>query len=301
MNWPKDKVTINSLGKNVLKSMKVEDVSLLGSSDKLNWKQLENALEISVPGKRPCETAYSFKIKLSGKGMSEIIMTHDSEDTITAEISLQNCTDKEWNTKVNLLVNKKSVLAQNIDIKSNGIENVSLTYAQNKLGFYDVSIACANDTSKSEKVLLPGIKTGGKWKFHKGNDNKWKNPKYNDSEWQTVELPNSWEVTSNYTEDNVYGWYRKSIFIPKELNGHKMSIPLGAIDDVDETYFNGKKIGGCGSFPPDYMTAYGQEREYTAYPENIKYGEMNVIAVKVFDSFGSGGIYKGPMGMITVE
>ncbi len=80
-----------------------------------------------------------------------------------------------------------------------------------------------------------------------------------------------------------------------------MEIPLGAIDDVDETFFNGKKIGGCGSFPPDFKTAYDQQRVYTVYPENIKYGEMNVIAVKVFDAYGAGEINKGPMGMITVE
>jgi hypothetical protein len=301
MNWPKDKVIVKSLGKNILKSMKVENVSLLGSAEKLNWKQLENALEISIPVKKPCETAYCFKIRLSGTGMYEIDLNHDSKDTVTAEIGLQNCTDKDWNTKVNLLVNKTIVLEKKINIRANSIENFSFTYVQNKPGIYDISIACANDISKSVKIIFPGIKTGGKWKFHKGNDDKWKNLNFNDSDWQTVELPNSWEVTSNYTEDNVYGWYRKSIFIPAELNGQKILIPLGSIDDVDETYFNGKKIGGCGSFPPDFKTAYDQKREYTVYPENIYYGEMNVIAVKVFDNFGTGGIYKGPMGMITAE
>ncbi len=183
MNWPKDKVIINSLGKNILKRMKVEEVSLLGSPSKLTWNQLDNALEISIPEKKPCETAYCFKIKLSGTGMSELDLTHDNKDTVIAAISLQNCTDNYWSTKVNLLVNKKTVSYKNIKLKPNGIENISFTYIQDKIGFYNISIACDNDTSKSQKILMPGIKTGGKWKFHKGNDDKWKNPKYNDSDW----------------------------------------------------------------------------------------------------------------------
>ena len=148
---------------------------------------------------------------------------------------------------------------------------------------------------------MPGISTGGKWKFHKGNDESWKKPELKDDDWQTVDLPNSWEVTSGYTEDNVYGWYRKAIFIPNKLKGHAITISLGAIDDVDETFFNGKKVGGCGSFPPHYVTAFDQQRLYTVDPAKIKYGAVNIVAVKVYDSYGSGGIYKGPMGMIEVK
>lgn len=301
MNWPKDKVNINSLGNNVLKGMNVEDVSLLGSSDKLGWKQQENALEIALPKQRPCETAYCFKIKLSGTGISEIDLIHDIKDTVTAAIRLQNSTDKNWNTTTNLLVNGKSVSSQIANIKAHSIEYVSFTYAQNKPGIYNISITCCNDTAISASIFMPGITTGGKWKFHKGNDDRWKNPKFNDSDWQVVDLPNSWEVTSGYLEDNVYGWYRKALFIPLEMKGHKIVVPLGAIDDVDETYFNGVKIGGCGILPPHYLTAYNQQREYTVNPENIKFGEINIIAVKVYDTYGSGGIYAGPLGMVQVK
>jgi len=31
---------------------------------------------------------------------------------------------------------------------------------------------------------------------------------------------------------------------------------VGKIDDADETYFNGVKVGGLGHFPPQYVTAW---------------------------------------------
>jgi len=151
------------------------------------------------------------------------------------------------------------------------------------------------------KELMPGILMAGKWKFHKGNEEVWKSPSYNDKDWQIVDVPSYWENTSNYTEDYVYGWYRRTIVIPHELKGHKLVLPLGAIDDADETYFNGTKIGGLGSFPPDYKTAYDQQRRYTVNPEIIQYDKPNTIAVKVFDVTGGGGMGKGPLGMIEVK
>ena len=45
----------------------------------------------------------------------------------------------------------------------------------------------------------------------------WKNPDLNDKTWQTVKLPATWEEHSNYTQDNVYGWYRRELTVPAEF------------------------------------------------------------------------------------
>jgi len=54
------------------------------------------------------------------------------------------------------------------------------------------------------------------WKFNKGDDTLWKNPGFDDASWQIVKLPAHWEDHSNYTEDNVYGWFRRELTIPAE-------------------------------------------------------------------------------------
>jgi beta-galactosidase len=131
----------------------------------------------------------------------------------------------------------------------------------------------------------------GEWKFSKGDTLLWKNAELNDSAWQLVALPSTWENHSNYTADNVYGWYRRTLAIPVELKGKDIYINVGKIDDVDETYFNGVKVGGLGSFPPNYVTAWDIIRHYKVPREIIHYGGNNSIAVRVFDGIMGGGIY----------
>jgi beta-galactosidase len=131
----------------------------------------------------------------------------------------------------------------------------------------------------------------GEWKFNKGDDTLWKNPDFNDGSWQTVKLPAPWEEHSNYTEDNVYGWFRRELTIPVDLQGKDITINVGKIDDADETFFNGVKVGGLGHFPPEYVSAWDISRHYKVPHEIIHYGGKNIIAVRVFDGIGQGGIY----------
>jgi beta-galactosidase len=104
-------------------------------------------------------------------------------------------------------------------------------------------------------------------------------------------LPAHWEEHSNYTEDNVYGWFRREIIVPAEWKGKDIILDMGMIDDVDATYFNGEPVGSTGLFPPDYQTAWNKPRLYTVRSKFIKYGKKNLVAVRVFDGYGPGGIY----------
>jgi beta-galactosidase len=131
----------------------------------------------------------------------------------------------------------------------------------------------------------------GEWKFSEGDNLLWKDPDLNDSSWQIVKLPSTWEEHSNYTQDNVYGWYRCELTIPADLKGKDIFINVGKIDDADETYFNGVEVGGMGSFPPNYVSAWDIFRYYKVPHEIIHYGGKNSIAVRVFDGIMGGGIY----------
>ncbi len=131
----------------------------------------------------------------------------------------------------------------------------------------------------------------GEWKFSKGDDLRWKDTAWNDISWQKVNLPATWEEHSNYTEDNVFGWFRREVIIPADLKGKDIYINVGKIDDADETYFNGVKVGGMGQFPPHYVSAWDINRRYKVPHELIHYGGKNSIAVRVFDGIQGGGIY----------
>lgn len=130
----------------------------------------------------------------------------------------------------------------------------------------------------------------GDWRFQKGDDAAWKARDLDDSGWQKVTLPDNWERHANYSEDNVYGWFRRRIEIPSVLKGKDFELLLGCIDDVDEAFLNGERIGGTGSFPPDYRTAYDTQRRYRVPASLVRGDGSDVLAVRVFDGNGNGGI-----------
>jgi beta-galactosidase len=143
------------------------------------------------------------------------------------------------------------------------------------------------EASGAELSVVPGD-----WRFQKGDDAAWKARDLNDSGWQKVTLPENWEHHSHYTEDNAYGWYRRHLEIPADCKGKDFDLLLGCIDDVDEAFLNGERIGGTGSFPPNFQIAWDVPRRYRI-PASLVHGDgSDVLAVRVYDQGGNGGIYE---------
>lgn len=134
----------------------------------------------------------------------------------------------------------------------------------------------------------------GQWKFSLGNNEQWSVANYDDSNWETIAVPSPWE-RQGFNGYDGYAWYRKGVKIESVNENEELILELGYIDDADEVYFNGVKIGGAGSFPPHPQTAYNALREYNI-PNNLIHGDViNTIAIKVFDSQLDGGIVRGPV------
>jgi hypothetical protein len=136
----------------------------------------------------------------------------------------------------------------------------------------------------------------GGWSFSIGINNDWISPKFNDSGWETIKVPSPWE-DQGFNGYNGYAFYRKKISFSSSLKGRMLYLNMGYIDDVDEVYLNGRKIGSSGGFPPHFVTAYNAERIYYIPEEYINFDGMNVIAVKVYDSYEAGGIVGGEVGI----
>jgi sialate O-acetylesterase len=168
-----------------------------------------------------------------------------------------------------------------------------------KILFIAAFICLFSKTSKANVapenlVLLQSLK--GSWKFSIGLNEEWVSPKFNDSDWETIKAPSPWE-NQGYNGYNGYAFYRKNINIPSNYKGRMLYLNMGYIDDVDEVYLNGNKIGSTGGFPPDYNTAYNAERIYYIPEQDINFDGSNLIAVKVYDSEQEGGIVSGEIGL----
>lgn len=161
--------------------------------------------------------------------------------------------------------------------------------------FVLLALIIVTGISANAEDLRKIVSLSGTWKFSIGDDSKWADPSYNDSEWDKITVPGQWE-NQGYNDYNGYAWYRKTFNMNEITSKSPIILRLGRIDDVDVVYLNGKEIGHSGKFPPEYKTAYDRTRKYIIPAEYLKDGD-NTICVKVYDSYGEGGIVEGPAGI----
>lgn len=140
------------------------------------------------------------------------------------------------------------------------------------------------------------VSLSGYWKFSIGDDSKWANPSYDDSGWDQISVPGKWE-DQGYNDYNGYAWYRKTFKVNGIPANTTIYLMMGRIDDADVVYLNGKEVGRNGTFPPNFVTAYDRIRKYIIPADYLKEGSDNVISVKVYDTYGDGGIVDGPAGI----
>ena len=142
-----------------------------------------------------------------------------------------------------------------------------------------------------QATLAQSINISKVAKFKFGDDPAWANLSFNDKDWTNQSLSKS------FIKDSSYAWYRISIVIPsgmKTNTGKGIKLNLGKIDDVDQTFFNGKLIGETGSFPPNYITQWEKERVYIMPETMVQWDKENIIAVRVYNLMGGMGMWEGP-------
>ncbi|MCW0481510.1 glycoside hydrolase [Gaoshiqia sediminis] len=129
----------------------------------------------------------------------------------------------------------------------------------------------------------------GAWLFTVGDDPAWARPETDTGDWDRLNAPGDWE--RYYPGYNGYAWYRKTFNLKAIPKTKALTLFLGYIDDVDEVFINGQKVGQTGQFFPNYQTAYSVERRYVV-PASLLKESGNVIAVRVYDEYQYGGIIR---------
>ena len=115
----------------------------------------------------------------------------------------------------------------------------------------------------------------------------WKDPNTDFSNWPHMPLPNLWETQQLKDVDGIV-WFRKTVTISAKEAGESATLELAMIDDNDSTYVNGVLAGRTNG--------YNVKRKYIIPAGVLKEGK-NVIAVRVEDTGGNGGIYGEPGDM----
>ncbi|RYY55980.1 MAG: hypothetical protein EOO09_08490 [Chitinophagaceae bacterium] len=109
----------------------------------------------------------------------------------------------------------------------------------------------------------------------------WSDPAFSDAAWHTVSVPGLWESQGLADLDGTI-WYRRTV----QLNAADLAgaavLKLAKIDDEDETFVNGQSVGSS--------KPYNADRVYQLPAGLLREGK-NVIAVRIKDTGGEGGIY----------
>ncbi len=111
-----------------------------------------------------------------------------------------------------------------------------------------------------------------------------KEVRFDDSLWPELNQPEAWETQSLGAFDGVV-WLRKTIVLTTNDIKSKAILELSKIDDDDSTFVNGILIGSTNQWDAD--------RKYVI-PEGVLKEGKNVIAVRIVDNGGGGGIYGKP-------
>ncbi len=170
-------------------------------------------------------------------------------------------------------------------------------------------LSCSHD--QGGKIILDSG-----WKFMPADDPAYASVDLADSGWKDISPLQVWDA-QGYADLDGYAWYRVHVMIPSSIREasyfkDSLIIFLGKIDDRDQTWLNGKPLGQNGkTVAPD--TKFGKEipnegetwnrpRRYVlaANDPRIRWDADNVIAVRVFDRGGLGGMY-GPAPYVSMR
>ncbi|MDD5509095.1 MAG: family 43 glycosylhydrolase, partial [Bacteroidales bacterium] len=150
------------------------------------------------------------------------------------------------------------------------------------------------------------------WKFATGDHPGCVKADFDDSGWKIMTMDKNWELQGFDVYDG-YAWYRIKVVIPSDLRKSSylkdsIMLSLGKINNWDQSYLNGQLLGmngrtaPAGTQPDDSFlkapsSMYDVQRDYVL-PVNdprVFWDEENVIAIRVFDEGGMGGIYAGDL------
>ena len=157
------------------------------------------------------------------------------------------------------------------------------------------------------------ISLDGNWRFSTDQDNQglqagWQTVGFNiENQWRQVRVPGTWE-SQNVTDENPnaaaqnpypqasvnagepyngFAWYRTRFQVPDAWRGQDLDLLIERADDWDWCYLNDQPIGRTGAETPDAANA---ARHYVVPKGLVKFGDENVLAIRIYDAGGAGGL-----------
>lgn len=135
-----------------------------------------------------------------------------------------------------------------------------------------------------KKSVLDNLKKVQGFDVTMTNENQFAALNFQDANWPEIKVPSLWENQQIGNVDGVV-WMRKTIVLSAAQAQKEAVLHLSKVDDEDITYVNGVEVGT--------NKIWEAQRVYKIPAGVLKEG-VNVIAVRIADYTGGGGIYGDP-------
>ena len=138
----------------------------------------------------------------------------------------------------------------------------------------------------------------GSWKITNADDARFKDVGTDEQSWMEHKVP--FYIYGVYPPTNRIFWLRFWVQLPEKHPEKQLAIMLNKIDSADETYVNGKLIGKTGTITEPFIDAYDRIRIYELPQSLLRYGQSNLIAIRIRTGFSiqsSGGLYQEKIGI----
>lgn len=162
-----------------------------------------------------------------------------------------------------------------------------------------VLITCSFSWAGGTSKVLPKY-----WQFYQTNDANLHYSDVKESKWQPVDAS---KVLRTNPKNGIYGWYLINFDIDDVHNtddeiNDQVSLFISRIRHADETWINGKQIGGVGKIEKPWElignNPKNMPRKYPV-PRNLLKNENNLLAIKVSLGFANswGAMQPGSVGL----
>lgn len=118
------------------------------------------------------------------------------------------------------------------------------------------------------------------------------------SGWSTLSVPGTWETSADYRNYDGLAWYRCEVKVPEAWKDRGVFLYVEQVDNACESFVNGVKVGISGGMPPKYANGYDNRHRYIVPAGTLKLGQVNTIAIRVYDEGGAGGFKGGAPQLI---
>ena len=132
------------------------------------------------------------------------------------------------------------------------------------------------------------------WRFLRADAPDAEVPDFDDSAWRQLDLRHDWSIEDLPPVANsvpklpvVKGQWPFQKGDDAACKGNEFDLLPDGTGDVDETFLNGRCIGGTGPFPPNYHTAWAVQRRYRVSASFVRGEGSDVLAVRVFNGSGA--------------